>query len=181
MANQKKCGQYLWLDMEMTGLEPQIHKILEVAIIITDEHFNVLHSFETPVFQPPEVLERMDEWCIKTHGESGLTAKIPSAPPITEIEVNICAQLKQHFHSKDKIILAGNSIGQDRKFIDAYMPLLSNMLHYRMVDVSSFKEVFQRQYNLQFEKQNKHRALEDIKESIAELQYYLSFVKQEKS
>ena len=178
MSQQKKTEQkFLWLDLEMTGLEPEVHHIIELGLIVTDVNFNNLEHYETSVFQPPEVLELMDDWCVKTHGESGLSAKIPQSPPLTKVEMHVCALLDKHFSGSEKIILAGNSIGQDRKFIDRYMPALAKRLHYRMIDVSSFKEIFKHCYNIDFKKQNTHRALDDIKESIAEMQFFLSHIK----
>lgn len=168
---------YLWLDMEMSGLDVQKCKILEVAAIVTDSRFTPLQSYHAVVYQPPEVLAAMDEWCTKTHGESGLTAAVAKGAPLAQVEEQLLSIVEKHFPAGERPVLAGNSIGQDRKFIDAYMPALSGRLHYRMLDVSSFKLVFQDLYNVHYEKRGTHRALDDILESIAELTLYLSHVR----
>lgn len=168
---------YLWIDMEMSGLDVATCRILEVAAIITDGNFQPLAEYHAVVHQAPEVLEAMDAWCKETHGKSGLTAKVASGKPEGEVEKELIALIDQHFGPTDRPILCGNSIGQDRKFIDAYMPALSKRLHYRMLDVTSLKIVFQQRFRIEFAKKDTHRALDDIKESIAELNHYLSFVK----
>lgn len=167
---------YLWVDMEMSGLEVSRCAILELAAIVTDVNFQPLESYHAVVHQPAEVLESMDEWCKENHGKSGLTAAVATGKPQVLVEQEMLALITRHFIAKDKPILSGNSIGQDRKFIDAYMPLLSARLHYRMLDVSSFKVVFSERYKIRYEKKGSHRALDDILESIAELKHYLSFV-----
>lgn len=164
-----------WIDMEMTGLVPQTHRILEVALVVTDMKFEPVETLDCIVFQEPSVLQNMNEWCVKHHGESGLTAKVPQGKKENEVEKDLI-QVIEKYSKKDKAILAGNSIGQDRKFIDYWMPNFANTLHYRMLDVSSFKIVFEEIYKKKFEKQKKHRAIDDILESIAELKYYLSFM-----
>lgn len=168
---------YLWLDMEMSGLDVEKCRILEVAAIVTDGQFRELETYHAIVFQPPEVLDAMDDWCKKNHGASGLTAAVPNGKPEAEVEKELLALIDRHFPTKDRPVLCGNSIGQDRKFIDAYMPALSHRLHYRMLDVTSFKIVFRDRFKIEFEKQGSHRALDDIRESIAELNHYLSYVK----
>jgi len=167
---------YLWIDMEMSGLDVQKCKILEVAAIVTDSRFNPRENYHAVVHQEPEVLAAMDEWCTKTHGESGLTAAVAGGVPLRQAEEQLLSILEKYFPPGERPILAGNSIGQDRKFIDAYMPRLANRLHYRMVDVSSFKIIFQDLYHVRYEKRGTHRALDDILESIAELKLYLSHV-----
>ncbi len=167
---------YLWLDMEMSGLDVQKCRILEVAAIVTDENFAPLENYEAIVFQAPEVLAAMDEWCTENHGKSGLTAAVAKGLPEPEVEKALLALIGRHFTAKDRAVLCGNSIGQDRKFIDAWMPALSSRLHYRMLDVTSFKLVFNEKYGVKYDKKGKHRALDDIHESIAELKHYLQFV-----
>lgn len=167
---------YLWVDMEMSGLDVGSCRILELAAIVTDGAFQPLESYHAVVYQPSEVLEAMDEWCKENHGKSGLTAAVATGKPETQVEQEMLALISRHFPEKERPILSGNSIGQDRKFIDAYMPLLSGRLHYRMLDVSSLKIVFNDRYGIRYEKKGSHRALDDIHESIAELQHYLGFV-----
>jgi len=169
--------KYLWLDMEMSGLEVEKCKILEVAAIVTDNGFTPLQSYHAVVFQPNEVLAAMDDWCTKHHGASGLTAAVANGAPLEDVESALLAMVNAHFGPKDRPVLAGNSIGQDRKFIDAYMPALSARLHYRMLDVSSYKVVFNDRFGISYPKRESHRALDDILESIGELTLYLSYVR----
>ncbi len=177
MLSKKKL---LWMDLEMTGLDEKNDHILEIAAIITDSELNALDHKHFIVYQPESILENMNEWCKTHHGKSGLTALIPSGLPLIEVESALVEWVEEHFgkkHGKDGAVLAGNSIHNDRRFIDLYMPKFAKTLHYRMVDVSSFKEVFRDRYGLKYEKKNAHRAIGDLHESIAELNYYLSFVK----
>ena len=162
----------LWVDMEMTGLAPSKDRILEVAAIITDWDFKELASFETVVKQPVSVLRHMSEFSRVHHGASGLTAKVPHGMPEPEAEETVCELVKAYFDD-EPALLAGNSIHQDRQFIRAWWPQLEQLLHYRMLDVSAWKVVLQGKYGVGFEKQETHRALDDIRESIAELQFYL--------
>lgn len=175
MGKETKVEKWMWLDMEMTGLDPKEHKIIEVALIVTDLNFNPLTAYEQVIFQPPEELAKMDKWCTQTHSKSGLTQKIPQGMSLETAEKEIIEICKTHF--TEKIILCGNTIGQDRKFIENYMPEFEKLLHYRMVDVSSYKEIFKHIYKIKFEKKEVHRATADIEESIAELKFYLSYFK----
>lgn len=168
--------RFFWIDLEMTGLDEMTDHILEVAIVITDLNFQPLEEFHRVVFQPQDVLDRMNDWCKKAHGESGLTAAIPTGTPLPVIEKEIVALIERHYSSQDRIVLAGNSVGNDKRFVDRYLPQVAKRLHYRLLDVSSFKEVYKDKYNLLFEKKNAHRATGDIYESIHELEFYLSFV-----
>lgn len=165
-----------WIDMEMSGLDVNKCRILEVAAVITGPDLKPLETYEAIVFQKPEVLAAMDEWCQENHGKSGLTAAVPNGKPESQVEKELLALLDKHFSEKERPILSGNSIGQDRKFVDAYMPELSKRLHYRMLDVTSFKIIFSNFFKLDFQKKGCHRALEDIFESISELSHYLKFV-----
>ena len=168
----------VWLDLEMTGLDASRDLILEAAAIVTDLEFRELTQLEEVVFQPPEVLSRMDDWCKKNHGESGLLAKVPGGISEHELDTKLFQMLTVHV-PKGRPILAGNSIAQDRKFVDRYLPQFAKRLHYRMLDVSSFKVIFESKYGIKYKKQNKHRALDDIRESIAELKLYLQCFKSE--
>jgi oligoribonuclease len=165
-----------WLDLEMTGLDVESCAIIEVAAIVTDLELNPLEEYTRVVQQPQAVLDTMDAWCIKTHGESGLTAEVPTGTPLAQVEAELLALLDRHFGADERVVLCGNSIHQDRRFIDRYMERLAARLHYRMVDVSSFKEVFRSRYGVQWEKANNHRALQDTRESIRELAEYLRHV-----
>jgi oligoribonuclease len=166
-----------WIDLEMTGLDENRDTILEVAVMITDLELNPVAEYDRVVFQPPEVLENMNDWCKKHHGESGLTAAVPGGKPIGEVEKELLELASKYFRPEERIVLVGNSVGNDRRFIDRYLPEFAKKLHYRLVDVSSFKEIFRERYGIKFEKKNAHRALGDIQESIGELKHYLSFVK----
>ncbi len=165
-----------WLDMEMTGLEPQQHRILEAAVIITDWSFQPLKTFSTAVFQPVEELAKMDDWCVKTHTGSGLLKRVPEGLKEAELDDALVRVVDEFFKSDEKVVLCGNSIGQDRKFVDLYLPKFASRLHYRMLDVSSFKILFENAFNLKFKKQNRHEALGDIEESIGEFKHYLSYL-----
>lgn len=168
--------KYLWLDMEMSGLDVAKCRILEVAAIVTDHNFQPLESFHAVVYQAPEVLSAMDAWCTENHAKSGLTPLVATGTPEPEAEKQLLALVERHFTATDRPVLCGNSIGQDRKFIDAWMPALAARLHYRMLDVTSFKLVFNEKYGVRYEKKGSHRALDDIHESIAELKHYLGYV-----
>jgi oligoribonuclease len=166
-----------WIDLEMTGLDESVDTILEVAVIVTDLELKPLEQYHRVVFQPPEVLERMNDWCKRTHGESGLTAAVPGGLPLADVEKELLVLLNRHYGPSERVVLVGNSVGNDKRFVDRYMPELARRLHYRLIDVSSFKEIFREKYGLSFAKKNSHRALDDILESIHELEFYLSFVR----
>lgn len=168
-------NRMFWLDLEMTGLLPEKDRIIEAAVVVTDLHLSVLDTYETAVFQSQELLAGMDPWCTETHGKSGLTERVPNGITETELDKALVWLVKKNY-KKDKVIICGNSIHQDRKFIEKYLPEFTKELHYRMLDVSSLKIVFENMFSLKFKKSNKHRALEDIEESIKEFKYYLSFL-----
>jgi oligoribonuclease len=170
----------LWVDLEMTGLDEKTDKILEVAAIITDYELNEIAQTHFVIHQSDAILDAMNDWCKKHHGESGLTSLVRTGTPQAEVETALVNFVKEHLgtkQGKDGAVLAGNSIHNDRRFIDAHLPEFAKLLHYRMIDVSSFKEVFRERYQIKYEKKNAHRAIGDIQESIAELKHYLSFVK----
>lgn len=166
----------IWIDLEMTGLDPVQDKIIEIATIITDLNLNILE--EGPVFaihQSDERLAKMDEWNTKQHQKSGLVARVREST-MTEAEAE---QLTLVFLSKylDKgdSPMCGNSIYQDRRFLSLYMPILNDFFHYRHLDVSTVKELARRwrpELMKGFKKDSQHLALQDIRDSIAELAYY---------
>lgn len=168
----------LWIDMEMTGLDVTKEVVIEIACIVTDLNFKELETFETIVKQPQSYLDKMDEWNTEHHGKSGLTAKVPFGMEPDAAEYRLTTIIDRHFPDweKDKKfrpILAGNSISQDRLFIDAYFKKVSQRLHYRVLDVSSWKIIFNNKFGFHYKKQNAHRALDDIRESIGELRFYI--------
>jgi len=166
-----------WIDMEMTGLNVDREVVIEVAVLITDLDLNVVDSFETVVKQPQYYLDAMDAWNKSHHGQSGLVTKVASGMDPEKVEDRLVELVKKHFPpGKEKPMLAGNSIMQDRLFIDKYFPHFSAALHYRMLDVTSWKIMFQGKLGLKYQKRGAHRALDDIQDSIDELKFYMSHV-----
>ena len=167
----------LWIDLEMTGLDVEKEVVIECAALVTDYEFQVLETYETVVNQPNTYLERMDDWNKEHHSASGLLAKIPFGKTPDQVEEDLINMLKRHWprveRKEDKPILAGNSISQDRLFLNKYFHRFADQLHYRMLDVSSWKIIFNNKFGLKYQKSNAHRALDDIQESIEELKFYL--------
>ncbi len=166
-----------WVDLEMTGLDETRDHILEIAIAITDLELKIVHEYQKVVLQPQSILDGMNDWCKENHGRSGLTAEVPKGTPLAEIEKELLKICNEYFKPEERIVLVGNSVGNDRRFIDKYLTEFAKRLHYRLIDVSSFKEIFRERYKVKFDKKNAHRAQGDIRESIRELEHYLSFVK----
>jgi len=177
--DEKPLSKLFWLDMEMTGLDENVDSILEVAVIITDLDLKELDKYEAVVFQTPDILEKMNEWCKKTHGASGLTKLVATGTALGQVEKDLLTLLDKHFDKNERVILCGNSISNDRRFIDKYMKNFANKLHYRLIDVSSFKEIFKAKFGIKVQKKNTHRAIDDIYESINELNTYLGYIKTE--
>lgn len=168
----------VWLDMEMTGLDPERERIIEVATILTDGQLTeIAVGPELVIHQADEILAAMDDWNTTHHGGSGLTQRVKESQ-ITDAdaEAQTIAFINAHVSARDRPVLAGNSIHQDRRFIRRYMPALEKRLHYRMVDVSTVKELARRWYpqatTKQPPKKDTHRALDDVRESIDELRFY---------
>jgi oligoribonuclease len=166
----------VWVDMEMTGLEPETDRIIEVAMVVTDMHLNVLA--EGPVLaihQSDETLDKMDAWNKGTHGRSGLIDRVKaSTVSEAQAEAELIAFMRQ-WVPNGKSPMCGNTIGQDRRFMVKYMPKLEAFFHYRNIDVSTLKELGRRwkpEMVAGFKKAQKHTALADIVESIEELKYY---------
>ncbi|WP_028111624.1 oligoribonuclease [Ferrimonas kyonanensis] len=170
----------IWIDLEMTGLDPEQHCIIEIATIVTDAQLNVLA--EGPVIaihQPDSELAKMDQWCTDTHGNSGLTKRVQQSPITVEEAERQTLEFLQQWVPAGVSPICGNSVGQDRRFLYRYMPLLEQYFHYRYLDVSTVKELTRRwkpEVLKGFTKQGTHLALDDIRESIAELAYYRSEV-----
>ncbi|MBI4756090.1 MAG: oligoribonuclease [Betaproteobacteria bacterium] len=166
----------VWLDMEMTGLNPDTERVLEVAMVVTNPRLEVVA--EAPVLvvhQPDEVLAAMDEWNRTTHGRSGLIDKVrASRLAEAEVEATMLEFLRQHVPARTSP-MCGNSICQDRRFLARWMPQLEDYFHYRNLDVSTLKELVRRwkpELARGLVKHGKHEALADIHESIGEMRYY---------
>ncbi len=170
----------LWVDLEMTGLDPQQDVILEVAAEVTDFNFKTLASYEAIVKQPREiVVERMQKntwWADFPHNRDEFVSKLDGGKPSDQVEKELVELVQAQF-GDEPAVLAGNSIHNDRNFIKQWWPQLDLKLHYRMLDVSAFKVLMQGKYDVQFEKKEVHRAFDDIQASIAELQHYLEWFK----
>ncbi|MDW5378210.1 oligoribonuclease [Halomonas sp. HP20-15] len=166
----------VWIDLEMTGLDPDKERIIEVATLITDSELNpVAEGPVLAVRQSNELLAAMDEWNTKTHGESGLTARVKASGVDTaEAERRTLEFLKQYVTPNSSPV-CGNSVHQDRRFLEREMPELLAFFHYRNLDVSTLKELAKRWNPAAlkgFEKRNTHQALDDIRESVDELRHY---------
>ncbi|MBL6820885.1 MAG: oligoribonuclease [Luminiphilus sp.] len=165
----------VWVDMEMTGLIPEVHRVIEIATIVTDSNLNVLA--EGPVIaihQAPEALEAMDEWNTRTHTNSGLVARVASSAITEQMATEETLAFLREWVSDGKSPMCGNSICQDRRFMARHMPELEKFFHYRNLDVSTLKILMQRwRPDLpEAPKQGAHQALADIRESIEELRHY---------
>lgn len=166
----------VWLDLEMTGLDPETCTIIEIATIVTDSQLNILAEGPAmAVHQDKGLLDAMDPWCVEQHGKSGLTTRVlESKISMSEAQARTIEFLSK-WCMPGKSPLCGNTIGQDRRFLVKYMPLLHDFVHYRSIDVSTVKELVQRWYpecKYVYPKSKQHEALADIRESIAELQHY---------
>ncbi|MDR6277042.1 oligoribonuclease [Corynebacterium suicordis] len=173
-----KQDRIVWADCEMTGLDPDRHVLVEIAVIVTDANLNPLdEGIDLVIHASEEELAEMDDFVTKMHNSSGLTEQIrESKISLQDAEAQVVEYLKKYVPVSGMAPLAGNSIATDRTFITRYMPDLDGFLHYRMIDVSSIKELARRWhpriYNGQPEKGMAHRALADIRESIRELAFY---------
>lgn len=175
MANGN--DRLVWIDLEMTGLDPSHDEICEIACIVTDGELNELDEGITLVVKPSDApLATMDEVVVKMHHDSGLIHEIPDGTTVEDAQAKVLAYVTQHVPEARRAPLAGSSVYVDRGFLARYMPALDAHLHYRLVDVSSVKEITKRWYPRVFfqtpEKTGNHRALGDIRDSIAELRYY---------
>lgn len=166
----------VWIDLEMTGLDPEKETIIEIATVVTDKNLNVLAKGPNLVIhQDRVIMDGMDEWCTQHHGESGLTARVLSSSiTMAQAEADTIAFLEKYLPAGASPI-CGNSVGQDRRFLYRYMPKLEEFFHYRYIDVSTIKELARRwkpEALDGFTKTGAHLALDDIMESIGELQHY---------
>lgn len=180
----KKDARILWVDLEMTGLDPAEDRILEVAAIVTDWNFTEIATYEAAVKVGPRLAEQRmtkgpaaDFWNSVPETRDALLEQNKTAQSARTIENELLAFIDVHFTTSDSIVLAGNSIHMDRRFIEVTWPRLEKRLHYRMLDVTSWKLVFESRFRRKFSKREAHRALDDIRGSIEELQYYIDALK----
>ena len=172
----------VWMDLEMTGLDHTSEVIVEIATLVTDDELNIVaEGPDLVVHQPEDVLARMDPFVVDMHTRSGLLDLIrASTITLEQAGAETLAFIREHCPVERTVPLCGNSIGTDRRFLAAYLPAIEEYLHYRSVDVSSLKELVRRWYpdvlTQRGWKQGAHRALDDIRESIAELELYRSLV-----
>jgi oligoribonuclease len=177
MSVAQNDDRLVWMDLEMTGLDPAKERIIEVAVLVTNGQLEIVAEGPCLVIhQPDELLDAMDDWNKQHHGASGLTDRVrASEVGEAEAEEQVLAFIRAHCPERTTP-LCGNSIHQDRRFLRRYMPKVDAYLHYRMVDVSTVKELVKRWYpdvgRRMPSKTETHRALEDIRESIQELRYY---------
>lgn len=168
-------NRLVWIDLEMTGLNPHTDVILEVATIITDSNLTVIaNGPELIIQQPASMLESMDPWVHTLHKQSGLLEKVRTSSITSQEAERQTISFIQQYCTEKTALLCGNSVWQDKAFLQQHMPSITNYLHYRIIDVTTIKELVTRWYptNAPFTKKEKHRALDDIQESIAELTYY---------
>ena len=176
VSEQNSEQSLIWIDLEMTGLDPERDRIIEIATIVTDANLNILA--EGPVLavhQSDEQLALMDEWNVRTHNASGLVKRVRESHFSDAQAEQATIEFLEKWIPKGISPICGNSVGQDRRFLFRYMPLLEQYFHYRYLDVSTLKELARRwkpEVLDGFTKKNTHQALDDIRESIAELAYY---------
>lgn len=176
MSSSNRSKNLLWIDLEMTGLNPDTDHIIEIAMIATDAQLNILG--ESPVlaiWQPEEKLAVMDEWNVKHHSSSGLLERVRASTIKEQQAEEIMLEFAAKYITANKSPMCGNSICQDRRFLYRFMPKLEKFFHYRNLDVSTLKELAKRwvpELHKGFKKKSKHQALDDIKDSIMELRYY---------
>lgn len=175
-----KATRLLWIDLEMTGLDPVEDRILEVAAIVTDWNLKELATYEAVKKVGPNLVKKRmvgDFWEANTQARDGLITQNATGKNGRIVENELLAFIKKWFPDTEPVVLAGNSIHQDRKFISNEWSRLDKRLHYRMLDVSAWKVVFEGKYGKRFAKPEAHRALSDVRGSIEELQYYLKKIK----
>ena len=174
MSNQNH--NLIWIDLEMTGLDPQKERIIEIATVVTDSELNVLAEGPSiAINQSNELIQAMDQWNTNQHGKSGLTERVLNST-VTEAQAeSAMLEFLKQWVPEGMSPMCGNSIGQDRRFLVRYMPELANYFHYRNLDVSTLKELVRRwkpELLNGFNKKGSHLAMDDVYDSIEELAYY---------
>ncbi|GAA5154157.1 oligoribonuclease [Microbacterium pseudoresistens] len=177
MVAASENDRIVWIDCEMTGLDPELDELVEVAVVVTDFELKVLDpGFQIVITPSAAALEHMGEFVTEMHRASGLLEEIPDGVSLVEAQEKVLEYIRRFVPQERKAPLGGNTIGTDRMFLAKYMPELDQYLHYRNIDVSSIKELSRRWYPRVFfqapDKDGGHRALADILESIRELEYY---------
>lgn len=174
-----KKNNLIWLDLEMTGLDPNKNKIIEISTIITDKKLNILSiGPEIAIHQSPITLKNMDKWNIKTHTKNGLIKKVEKSLYNEKYAENKTINFLKKWTLYNTSPMCGNSIHQDRHFLSKYMPKLEKYFHYRNIDVSTLKEIillWRPDIVKKYVKENNHSALQDVKSSIKELFYYRKY------
>lgn len=182
MTSSIKNDSFVWIDLEMTGLDVTKERILQVACIITDTNLNQKHEgIDLIIHQPNELLNSMNDWCKTTFAKTGLTKAVQNSKlSESEAEKKLYDYIKTYTEEEGTRYLAGNTVYMDRRFIEVYMPSVHSLLHYRIIDVSTIKELCRHWYPTKFSslcnKKLVHKAFDDIKESIEELQQYKNHI-----
>lgn len=177
MTNVGKENYIVWIDREMTGLDPEIDELVEIAVIVTNENLEPLDEGIELVIKPSlQAYENMNDFVTNMHKQSGLLADLPHGISIEMAREQVLAYVKRIVPTEKVALIGGNSVATDKRFLEKYMPQLVDYLHYRIIDVSTIKEItknwYPRVYFQAPKKQGNHRALGDIKDSILELEYY---------
>ncbi|MBN2866496.1 MAG: oligoribonuclease [Thiotrichales bacterium] len=170
----------IWIDLEMTGLDPKRHRIIEIATVVTDSQLNILAEGPVIAIQTEQAcLDLMDDWCTTHHGKSGLTKRVQESQVSIKEAEHVTLEFLKQYVPNGKSPMCGNSICQDRRFMVEQMPLLESFFHYRNLDVSTLKELARRwspKVYQSHQKSGAHLALEDILESIDELKHYRKYL-----
>ena len=176
MKQAKKAIPFVWLDMEMTGLDPEKEHVLEIATIVTDSNLKILDEGPSLIIhQPPRVLKEMEPWSAKQHGKSGLLDEVKQSKVSVKAAEKKTLQFLKMYCSPGQSPLCGSVVYHDRRFLIRYMPKLHRFLHYHHIDVATIKDLVRRWYPTtqhEFKKKEAHRAYDDTLESIEELRFY---------